>query len=83
MQRDFLTNEKLKALFKSNFDLANYAIRLARYKILSGHEVNVDDLLGEVLAQPYRYTTVELEQLGEQAKEKTEERQAHTQTHRS
>lgn len=63
MQRDFLTSEKLKALFKSNFDLANYAIRLARYKVLAGHDINVDDVLREVLEQPYRYSQKELDDL--------------------
>jgi hypothetical protein len=52
MVREQLTNEKLKCLFKNNFDLANYAIRLARYSIKSGHEVSIDDLLDEVRRHP-------------------------------
>lgn len=73
MQRDFLTSERLKALFKSNFELANYAMRLARYKILAGHEVYVDDLLEEVLARPHQYSRDELERLTDEAKRKHQE----------
>lgn len=50
--RDRLTNEKIKVLFKNNFELANYAIKLARYSIHSGHEVTVDDLLEEIRLHP-------------------------------
>ncbi len=77
MQRDFLTSERLKALFKSNFELANYAMRLARYKILSGHEVYVDELLEEVLARPYQYSREELERLADEAKRKHQEQPTH------
>ncbi len=73
MQRDFLTSERLKALFKSNFELANYAMRLARYKIMAGHEVNVDELLEEVLMNPHRYTRDDLERLTEEAKSKQQD----------
>ncbi len=73
MQRDFLTSERLKALFKSNFELANYAMRLARYKIMAGHEVNVDELLEEVLSQPHRYSQKEIEDLTLEAKQKNHE----------
>jgi hypothetical protein len=51
--RETLTNEKLKGLFKSNFDLANYAIRLARHYVKAGHEVSVDSLLKEVQINPH------------------------------
>ena len=73
MQRDFLTSERLKALFKSNFELANYAMRLARYKILAGHEVYVDELLEEVLLRPHHYSQEELERMTEEAKRKHQE----------
>jgi ribosomal protein L12E/L44/L45/RPP1/RPP2 len=73
MNRDFLTSERLKALFKSNFELANYAMRLARYKIMAGHEVNVDELLDEVQAHPHRYSIEELDKMGAEAKEKRQE----------
>ncbi len=50
--KDQLTNEKLKGLFKSNFELAKYAIRLGRYYIKSGRELNVDELLEEIRKHP-------------------------------
>lgn len=73
MHRDFLTSERLKALFKSNFELANYAMRLARYKIIAGHEVNVDELLDEVQANPQRFSIEELNKMSEEAKQKRQE----------
>jgi hypothetical protein len=76
MHREYLTSERLKALFKSNFELANYAMRLARYKIMAGHEVNVDELLDEVQLHPHRYTIEELEKMGAEAKEKRQETEA-------
>ncbi len=51
-ERDRLTQEVLRGLFKNNFELANYAIRLGRYYIKSGHEVNVDSLLDQVRKNP-------------------------------
>jgi len=50
--RDALTNERLKSLFKNNFELANYAIKLARQEIKSGQEVIVDDLLDDIRRNP-------------------------------
>ncbi len=50
--KDLLTNEKLKGLFKSNFELARHAIRLGRYYIRSGRELNIDDLLEEIRKHP-------------------------------
>lgn len=76
MHREYLTSERLKALFKSNFELANYAMRLARYKIMAGHEVNVDELLDEVQMHPNRYSIEELEKMGAEAKEKKKETDA-------
>ena len=58
--KEYLTNEKLKKLFKNNFDLASYAIRLAEYYIRSGHEVHVDDLLEEIRRNPHEYTDEQL-----------------------
>ena len=48
-------------------------MRLARYKIMAGHEVNVDELLDEVQMHPHRYTIEELDKLGAEAKEKRQE----------
>lgn len=61
-----LTKEKFRGLFKNNFDLANYAIRLARYNIKSGHEVNVDELLDEIRRNPNRLKELEMLAKGEE-----------------
>ena len=50
--RDNLTHEKLRGIFKNNFELANYAIRLGTYLIRSGHEITLDGLLEEVRKNP-------------------------------
>lgn len=55
--KNFLTNEKLSNKFNSQFDLVNYAIKLAANMIQTGREgrVNVDSqsraiqVLGEIL----------------------------------
>ncbi len=67
-QRDQLTNEHIKKMFKSNFELANYAMRLARYKIASGHETNVDLLLQEIMRNPQQYEIQQLDELTTEAK---------------
>jgi hypothetical protein len=61
--RDHLTNEQLKGLFKSNFDLANHAIRMARHYIKAGHEVTVDSLLQEIRKNPHADHIAELEEM--------------------
>ncbi|MBI2743768.1 MAG: hypothetical protein HYX48_07625 [Chlamydiales bacterium] len=50
--KDLLTNEKLKGLFKSNFELARHAIQIARYYVKSGRELYIDDLLEEIRFNP-------------------------------
>ena len=50
--RELLTNQALRGLFKSNFELANQAIRLARFYIKSGHEVSMSKLLNEIKRNP-------------------------------
>lgn len=47
-----LTNEYLRGLFKSNFELANQVIELARFYIRSGREVNLMKLLNEIKRNP-------------------------------
>lgn len=47
-----LTNQALRGLFKSNFELTNQAIRLARFYIKSGHEVAMGKLLSEIKRNP-------------------------------
>lgn len=78
MHKDCLTSEKLKALFPSNFELANYAMRLAHYKISSGQEVNVEDLLRELLSQTNRQSIEELDKkIADLKASKKEEGQQH------
>jgi hypothetical protein len=49
-----LTNEYLRGLFKSNFELANQVIELARFYIRSGREVNLTKLLDEIKHNPHK-----------------------------
>ncbi|MFY7843216.1 MAG: hypothetical protein ACOVOR_04295 [Rhabdochlamydiaceae bacterium] len=43
-----LTTEKLKSLFSSNFDLANYAIQVGRQIVKSGKELSAENILDEI-----------------------------------
>ncbi len=47
-----MTSETLRALFKSNFQLVNQAIRLGRFYIKAGHDLRLNDLLNELKAHP-------------------------------
>lgn len=47
-----LTTEYLRSLFKNNFDLTNYAIRLSRFYVHAGREVDLSMLLQEVYKHP-------------------------------
>lgn len=58
-----LTNEYLRGLFKSNFELANQVIELARFHIHSGREVNLTDLLDEIKRNPQKEYIDELRQM--------------------
>lgn len=49
---DQLTNAQLKGLFKSNFELTRYAIRLGKYYLRSGREMGLEDLLEEIADHP-------------------------------
>lgn len=61
MPKEFLTNEALKKMYKNNFELALYAIGVARYFIKSGHEINIDTLLKDIGRNPNQYRIEELE----------------------
>ena len=52
VQREQLTNELLRKVFKNNFQLTNQAILLCRYYIRSGHEIDMDKILDEVRRNP-------------------------------
>jgi hypothetical protein len=48
VKRTYLTNERLQGKFLNNFYLTNYAIDLARHKILEG-PVSLQDILEELV----------------------------------
>lgn len=54
--KEQLTNEALKKHFHDNFELAQFAINVARYLIRSGHEVDIPYLLKEIQRNPTLYT---------------------------
>lgn len=60
--RGRLTNEAIKGFFGSNFELANYAIRIARHDIRAGREVIADDLLDDLARNPSRDLLKEIEE---------------------
>ena len=47
-----LTNESLKGICQSNFELAHYAIELGRYYIKSGRETHLTDIIREIKKHP-------------------------------
>ncbi len=51
-QKEYLTNEPLRGICKSNFELVRYAILLARHDIKSGQEIEMDDLLEDLKSYP-------------------------------
>jgi hypothetical protein len=61
--KEQLTNEALKKHFHDNFELAQFAINVARYLIKAGHEVDVPELLKEIEKNPSLYTPENLEAL--------------------
>ena len=61
--KELLTNESLRGVFKNNFELAHFAIRLARYYVHSGHEITLADLFDQVRKNPSQKYLEELELL--------------------
>jgi len=47
-----LTNESLRGICNSSFELAHYAIALGRYYIESGRVVHLKDILREIKKHP-------------------------------
>jgi len=68
-ERDILTNQNLKAVFKNNFKLVNQAINLARFYIKAGHEVKMSKLLQELKNNPDEQYLKDLQALEESEKE--------------
>ncbi len=52
-QRETLTTEGLRKLFRNNFQMTNQAIELCRYYIRSGHEVPMNKILEEIGRNPH------------------------------
>jgi hypothetical protein len=70
--KDLLTNENLKGLFKSNFELANTAIRIAKYYVKCGQEVDIEHLLNELRKNPHLEETERLAAERDREEEETE-----------
>lgn len=47
--KDALTTERIRKLFKNNFDLCNFSINIARNMILSGTQSTLDELLDAII----------------------------------
>ena len=73
MQKEQLTNEALKKQFKNSFDLANYAINVARYFIKAGQEVDTTALLADIQRNPNQYSPESLAAMEKADQEETEE----------
>ncbi len=69
LAREQLTNQSLRGLFKNNFELANQAIRLARFYIKSGHEVTMSKLLSEIKRNPSEQYLKDLQKMEEEEDE--------------
>jgi len=69
-----LTNENLKGICNSNFELAHYAIAMGRYFIESGREVSLSEVLKEVRRHPDPNYLEELKEIDKQiVKEEAQE----------
>lgn len=64
--KELLTNESLRGVFKNNFELAHFAIRLARYYVHAGHEITLADLFDQVRKNPTQKYIEDLEALEQQ-----------------
>jgi len=60
-----MTNEELKGICGSNFELAHYAIALGRYFIASGRETELSGILKEVKRHPNPQHLEELKAIDE------------------
>jgi hypothetical protein len=69
MVKEQLTNERLKGLFKSNFELTRYAIHLGKYYLRAGREVELDSLLEEIRRNPNEDYLRQLQEIDEEESE--------------
>jgi hypothetical protein len=67
-----LTNQNLKGLFKSNFEMTRYAIRMGRYYLRAGKEMSLQDILDEIEDHPEESYLDELQEIDRQEKEESE-----------
>jgi hypothetical protein len=51
MLSEFVTTEKIRKKFKSNFDLCNFAIQVGRGEIMSNSQTTLSDILEAVNAR--------------------------------
>lgn len=51
-KKEYLTNERLKRKFNSFFDLSNYAIHLAKDKIIKEEKVTLGDVMNDLANLP-------------------------------
>ncbi len=63
LTKELLTNENLRSAFKNNFELAHFAIRLARYYVHAGHEISLADLFDQIRKNPSSKFLEDLESL--------------------
>jgi len=64
-----LTNENLKGLFKSNFEMTRYAIRMGRYYLRAGKEMGLQDILDEIEDHPEESYLDELQEIDRKERE--------------
>jgi hypothetical protein len=61
--REPLTHESLRGIFKNNFELAHFAIRLSRYYVHAGHEISLAGVFDQIRKNPSQKYLEELELL--------------------
>lgn len=51
-KKDYLTNERLKNKFASFFELSNYAIQIAKERIMKEEKVTLGDVINDLTNLP-------------------------------
>lgn len=74
---DALTNELMKGISDSNFNLIHYAIKLARYYMQSGRETSLKEILRDVRKHPNPHYIEELKNIDEIEREAQARSAAH------
>ena len=62
---DAMTNEAMKGICESNFELIHYSINLARYYMQSGRETSLKEVLRDVRRHPNPHYIEELKNIDE------------------